>query len=149
MDSCYTEIVPILTCFISGISWFSGFCWSSHLCFTWNKFLNITLKTKIYREWLKSNLLGLNIHQWFCADLILDPGYQALIKVELRSCFFAAPDLVFFSSLPLPIDRSMQQKETLVITSVSDPYHFDADPDPRIRFWDDWSGSRSGSGSGL
>ena len=26
-------------------------------------------------------------------------------------------------------------------TSVSDPYHFDADPDPRIRIRDDWSGS--------
>ena len=27
--------------------------------------------------------------------------------------------------------------------SVSDPYHFDADPDPRIRFWDDGSGFNS------
>ena len=28
----------------------------------------------------------------------------------------------------------------VVITSVADPYHFDADPDPRIRFRDDGSG---------
>ena len=37
-----------------------------------------------------------------------------------------------------------------VLTSVSDPYHFDADPDPdpRIRFRDDGSGSGSGYGSG-
>ena len=33
--------------------------------------------------------------------------------------------------------------------SVSDPLHFDADPDtdPRIRFWDNGSGSGSGTGS--
>ena len=34
-------------------------------------------------------------------------------------------------------------------SSVSDPYHFDAYPDPRIRFRDDGSGSGSGSGSDL
>ena len=32
--------------------------------------------------------------------------------------------------------------------SVLDPYHFDADPDPRICFQDDGSGSGSGYGSG-
>ena len=29
--------------------------------------------------------------------------------------------------------------------SFSDPLHFNADPDPRIRFWDNGSGSDSGS----
>ena len=29
----------------------------------------------------------------------------------------------------------------LFLSSVSDPYHFDADPDPRIRIRDDGSGS--------
>ena len=27
----------------------------------------------------------------------------------------------------------------VIVSSVSDPYHFDADPDPRIRFRDDGS----------
>ena len=32
-------------------------------------------------------------------------------------------------------------KKDKVEGSVSDPYHFDADPDPRIRIRDDGSGS--------
>ena len=38
-----------------------------------------------------------------------------------------------------------------LVSSVSDPLHFDAesDPDPRIRFRDDGSGSGTGSGSDL
>ena len=33
----------------------------------------------------------------------------------------------------------------LVIDSLLDPLHFNADPDPRIRFQDNGSGSSSGS----
>ena len=32
---------------------------------------------------------------------------------------------------------------TIIVTSVSDPYHFDLDPDLRIRIRDDGSGSGS------
>ena len=38
---------------------------------------------------------------------------------------------------PLP----HKNRKSTHFSSVSDPYHFDADPDPRIRFQDDGSGS--------
>ena len=51
---------------------------------------------------------------------------RQVARTEIRRHFFNNRVIDHWNSLP---------------SSVSDPYHFDADPDPRIRFRDDGSGS--------
>ena len=69
--------------------------------------------------------------------VFLELNFSALLEdIIFLFCFF------FFLRLLHRLYICM-----FIITSVSDPFHFDGDPDPQIRIRDNGSGSGSGSGS--
>ena len=84
--------------------------------------------------------------QGYCIGILL-PKFQTdlyLNKLRFKTSKRKFGKVLGSLLRPMPIDAI---SKIIAKSSVSDPYHFDADP--RIRFWDDGSGSGSGSGSDL
>ena len=59
----------------------------------------------------------------------------------LKSTFPRWPAHATFPQSSTPAIFRMMFLKGITLSSVSDPYHFDSDPDPRIRIRDDGSGS--------
>ena len=74
----------------------------------------------------------------------LNVHFRSSSNIHLQTFINEIQNFHFHSSCKL----SSSNIHYLLINNVSDPYNFDADPDPQICFRDDGSGSRSGSGSG-